>query len=300
MTETRFVYQQFLHDLESLDGEDLVVILVGPGYVPDPAHELVTDLTDEIDDSGYARDTVAVSVDLADGKWRLLLDATPSFDTSNVAEVGGWVLATDGATDGDRRLVVFHEDAAGDTPANPYEIVCPDGAALVASDTLPAVTSVAGRTGDVALVLDDLTDVDVASPADGDVLTWDDGAGEWVPAAPAGGGGYEVGEWTTVGGVVYRVEAGAVLRIKVAEVAAFGTSATAGTIADTDHRPDATVGIGPVFASIDLDGTPSFGTCLLQVQDDGDVVLVQIPGGDTLTGRCSVDATGFTIPLVTP
>jgi hypothetical protein len=36
--------------------------------------------------------------------------------------------------------------------------------------------------------LGDLLDVDDAAPDDGDVLTWDDGAGEWVPAAAGGGG----------------------------------------------------------------------------------------------------------------
>lgn len=38
-----------------------------------------------------------------------------------------------------------------------------------------------------ALALDDLTDVNAPSPGDGEVLTWDDGAGEWVAdALPAG------------------------------------------------------------------------------------------------------------------
>lgn len=37
-----------------------------------------------------------------------------------------------------------------------------------------------------ASALDDLTDVDAPAPDDGDVLTWDEGAGEWV-AAPGGG-----------------------------------------------------------------------------------------------------------------
>jgi hypothetical protein len=39
-----------------------------------------------------------------------------------------------------------------------------------------------------ASALDDLTDVDAAAPADQDVLTWDDGAGEWIAQAPTGGG----------------------------------------------------------------------------------------------------------------
>ncbi|MGX7952423.1 DUF2793 domain-containing protein [Tsuneonella sp. HG249] len=40
-----------------------------------------------------------------------------------------------------------------------------------------------------AVDLDDITDVNAASPADGEVLTWDDGAGEWVPAPAPGSGG---------------------------------------------------------------------------------------------------------------
>src|SRR5690606_12946236 len=35
--------------------------------------------------------------------------------------------------------------------------------------------------------LDDLSDVDAAAPDDGDVLTWDDDASEWAPAAPQAG-----------------------------------------------------------------------------------------------------------------
>lgn len=37
--------------------------------------------------------------------------------------------------------------------------------------------------------LDDLFDVDAPAPADGDVLTWNDGSNEWIAAAPTGGGG---------------------------------------------------------------------------------------------------------------
>lgn len=38
-----------------------------------------------------------------------------------------------------------------------------------------------------ALALDDLSDVNAASPADGDALTWDAGTSEWVAAAVAAG-----------------------------------------------------------------------------------------------------------------
>jgi hypothetical protein len=43
--------------------------------------------------------------------------------------------------------------------------------------------------GGGALALDDLTDVNAPAPNDGDVLTYDDGSGEWVAAAPTGGSG---------------------------------------------------------------------------------------------------------------
>ncbi|AZI37078.1 hypothetical protein NT2_01_04630 [Caenibius tardaugens NBRC 16725] len=41
--------------------------------------------------------------------------------------------------------------------------------------------------GSGALALDDLTDVDAAAPTDGDVLTWNNTAGAWEPAAPTVG-----------------------------------------------------------------------------------------------------------------
>ena len=42
----------------------------------------------------------------------------------------------------------------------------------------------------LTLALDDLSDVDAAAPVNGDVLTWDESAGDWIPApAPGSGGG---------------------------------------------------------------------------------------------------------------
>ena len=61
-----------------------------------------------------------------------------------------------------------------------------------------AVTSVNGATGAVVLALDDLDDVDAATPSDGDVLTWNDTAGAWEPAA--GGGGSA--DWGDIGGTL--------------------------------------------------------------------------------------------------
>jgi hypothetical protein len=76
--------------------------------------------------------------------------------------------------------------------------------ALYVAEGHSGVSSVNGEAGDVTLALDDLVDVDAPSPGDGQVLTWDDGAGEWVPAAPAGGDPVTLepeGEWT--GGATY-------------------------------------------------------------------------------------------------
>lgn len=50
-----------------------------------------------------------------------------------------------------------------------------------------AVASVNGQTGVVSLDLGDLSDVSVSSPSDGDVLTWDDNAGQWIAQAVATG-----------------------------------------------------------------------------------------------------------------
>lgn len=65
-----------------------------------------------------------------------------------------------------------------------------DGAAWIDDPSIGggAVDSVNGQTGTVSLALDDLSNVDAASPSGGDVLTWDSGAGEWVAGAPAGAG----------------------------------------------------------------------------------------------------------------
>jgi hypothetical protein len=64
-----------------------------------------------------------------------------------------------------------------------------------------AVDSVNGQTGTVVLELDDLDDVDVPSPTDGDVLTWDNTAGEWIAAPAPGAGSGSVTSVSASGGV---------------------------------------------------------------------------------------------------
>jgi len=46
-----------------------------------------------------------------------------------------------------------------------------------------------GGADQMSIDLNDLSDVNAGAPNDDDVLTWDDIAGEWVPAAGGGGGG---------------------------------------------------------------------------------------------------------------
>lgn len=102
------------------------------------------------------------------------------------------------------RLAQLHQSGATD-----QQVVTWDAALgmFVAAD------AAAGGT----LALDDLTDVDTTGVADGDVLTYDSGTSEWLPAAPTGGGGsagmnYQ-GQWAAgsfadgdvvrLGGIVY-------------------------------------------------------------------------------------------------
>lgn len=51
-----------------------------------------------------------------------------------------------------------------------------------------AVDSVNGQTGTVVLELNDIDDVNVPAPSDGQVLTYDSGTSTWVAEAPAGAG----------------------------------------------------------------------------------------------------------------
>lgn len=61
------------------------------------------------------------------------------------------------------------------------------------NDVYDKIEAVIAGAGTIS-VLDDVPDVNVPTPSDGDVLTWDNGAGEWVSSAPTGGGGGGTGE----------------------------------------------------------------------------------------------------------
>ncbi len=99
-----------------------VVVVVGPGYVPDQdGHTSLADISDEL---GRANVTVAVAT--SSGVQRVDFAASPSISISGATAVGGWVLASDGANDAARVLVRWAEYTGG-TPPDPFEVACPTG-----------------------------------------------------------------------------------------------------------------------------------------------------------------------------
>jgi hypothetical protein len=56
-----------------------------------------------------------------------------------------------------------------------------------------------GPPSTAGITLDDLDDVSTAGAADGDVLTYDSGGGNWISAPPTGGGGGGGGTWALAG-----------------------------------------------------------------------------------------------------
>lgn len=141
----------------------------------------------------------------------LLEDDVPDYSFANPPDDGEW---------GEMWVVWRQGTGAPHTVTHPAEVVTDDGSggqtafaptlytAVDAVNVHRFVTEDGGVSygavdetpgsggGGGPMALDDLTDVNAPSPADLDVLTWDDGAGEWIAAAATGGGG---------GGTVHRV-----------------------------------------------------------------------------------------------
>lgn len=87
--------------------------------------------------------------------------------------------------------------------------------------------------------LDDVGDVNAPTPSDGDVLTWDATPGEWVAAAPTGGGGYTdemaqdaIGAMIADTSSINLTYTDATPELKADAI--FGT--TAGTVAEGNHN----------------------------------------------------------------
>lgn len=100
--------------------------------------------------------------------------------TSDTYRIHAWELY-EGTLATDISGHVDATDDAHDASAIAYD----NGSSGLASDNLQdAIDELAG--GPVITALDDIPDVNAPSPSDADVLTWDNGAGEWVAAAPTG------------------------------------------------------------------------------------------------------------------
>jgi hypothetical protein len=101
---------------------------------------------------------------------------------STTSGSGGSVDVTDGTT-------TVSPASTIDFDPTYFDVTAPGGG-------VAEVTFVGSAGGD----LDDLGDVDAPTPSDGDVLTFDSGSGDWVNAAPSGGGGdYEFISETVLG-----------------------------------------------------------------------------------------------------
>lgn len=121
------------------------------------------------------------------------IGAAPDDGTGDTLRVGG-----DKINDNFTELYTDYLPKAGGTLAG--DLVVPDEAydATAWNGSLEVPTKNAVRDkieslGSGITELDDIPDVNAATPANGDVLTWDSTPGEWVPLAPSGGSGYTPG-----------------------------------------------------------------------------------------------------------
>jgi hypothetical protein len=171
------------------------------------------------------------------------------------------------------RLHLQQDETGGWVPTFPSSVVWPDDTEPAwstdpgAVDVVEFTTVDGGSTwygdaggggGGAAGTLDDLTDVVISTPSDGDVLTYDSGSGDWVNEAPPGGGGgltHSYLGYNTIGG---SAEAVTVRRWYAKKI----TVATAGVITSIGAYVDQTsagttthMGVG-VFE--DNAGTPRY------------------------------------------
>lgn len=114
------------------------------------------------------------------------IDAHSDVDTSTVAPTNGQVLSWDGTN------WVPSTAAAGGVTS----IIAGTGISVDQSTGDVTITATGGGGG--ATTIDDLTDVDTSTvaPTDGQVLTWDNAAGQWEPADATGGGATSLADLT--------------------------------------------------------------------------------------------------------
>ena len=181
-----------------LENGDLVVLVLDDAYVYDPEDATVADLVgNEVSGGAYARETITATVDRIGDVWLALPDSTPSFDLTGITR-GGFVVARDGATDADRKLVRWFPDPAG--PEVSAEPSWPDGILQARIDTgeaagggVQSVTGTAVDDTDPANPVIDLSGVESVVAGTGITVDDTDPANPVVSAAGGGGGGGAVG-----------------------------------------------------------------------------------------------------------
>jgi hypothetical protein len=163
-------------------------------------------------------------------------------------------------------------------------------------------------------VLDDLADVDAPTPADGDVLTWNDTDGEWQAAAPASTGGLDtrsgftittasLADEATENGTVALQKLCALIGTMSADRACwvrfYATSAARTTDSGRDQADDPTPGAGVLFEAIFAGaGSIVLGPPALLYNNDGtpaNTIYYAITNQSGATG--TVEITGSTVNL---
>ena len=181
-----------------LENGDLVVLVLDDAYVYDPEDATVADLVgNEVSGGAYARETITATVDRIGDVWLALPDSTPSFDLTGITR-GGFVVARDGATDADRKLVRWFPDPAG--PEVSAEPSWPDGILQARIDTgeaagggVQSVTGTAVDDTDPANPVIDLSGVQTVVAGTGITVDDTDPASPIISATGGGGGGGAVG-----------------------------------------------------------------------------------------------------------
>ena len=176
-----------------LENGDLVVLVLDDAYVYDPEDATVADLVgNEVSGGAYARETITATVDRIGDVWLALPDSTPSFDLTGITR-GGFVVARDGATDADRKLVRWFPDPAG--PEVSAEPSWPDGILQARIDTgeaagggVQSVTGTAVDDTDPANPVIDLSGVQTIVAGTGITVNDTDPADPIISAIGGGGG----------------------------------------------------------------------------------------------------------------
>lgn len=126
---TGHIFDSSVGTLATLDGEDVIVMVLDVDYVPDTAHAFL----DEVSEFEVGQSATTLEVTSTAGVVTVALAVDPEIDISGAVRVGGWVVALDSGVPATSRLLVWQADFGGFAP-DPYPIVCPDGIARAERD----------------------------------------------------------------------------------------------------------------------------------------------------------------------